>query len=34
MQEKALQMPEQEPSRVAEHGLASSQSWHDLLKGG
>lgn len=31
MQEKALQVPEQEPARAAECGLASSQSWQDLF---
>lgn len=31
MEEKALQVAEQEPARAAERGLASSQSWHDLL---
>ena len=30
MQERALQVPEQEPARAAEHGLASSWSWQDL----
>lgn len=30
MQERALRVPEQEPARAAEHGLASSWSWQDL----
>lgn len=34
MQERALQVPEQEPARAAEHGLASSRSWQDLSQGG
>lgn len=34
MQEEALQVPEQEPAGAVERGLASSQSWHDLLQGG